>query len=361
MLYYFLYPLYKHFFVFNVFKYITFRAAGAALTSLILGIMLGPVIIKKLQGAKIGDQIREFPLFEELHKKKIGTPTMGGIVILSVLIVSTLLWARLENTFVQLILFTTVCLWLLGFLDDYMKLKGKKKGLRGWYKLLGQVALGLVVGLYLYYSPPTEGFHNLTIPFFKDLSIKLGCSYILFVIFMVVSSSNAVNLTDGLDGLAIGSVVIVAATLGIFAYLTGHVKFSEYLLLPFVKQSGELTVYLSALIGAGLSFLWFNSYPAQILMGDTGALALGGALGLAAVLIRKEILLLIVGGVFVVETLSVIIQVASYKLRKVRVFKMTPIHHHFEMNGWSEPKIVVRFWIINIILALITFSTLKLR
>ncbi|OIN96855.1 phospho-N-acetylmuramoyl-pentapeptide-transferase [Candidatus Desantisbacteria bacterium CG1_02_38_46] len=361
MLYYLLYPLHKYFFAFNVFKYITFRAAGAALTSLILGITLGPVIIKMLQGAKIGDQIREFPFFEQLHKKKIGTPTMGGIVILSVLIISTLLWSRFENALIQLILFTTIYLGLLGFLDDYLKLKGKKGGLGGWYKLLGQAILGLVIGFYLYYFPPARDFHSLTTPFLKELTINLGWFYILFVLIVIVSSSNAVNLTDGLDGLAIGSVVIVAATFGIFSYLTGHIKFSQYLLLPFIKESGEITVYLSALIGAGLSFLWFNAYPAQILMGDTGALALGGALGLVAILIRKEILLLIVGGIFVVETLSVILQVASYKLRKIRIFKMTPIHHHFEMKGWSEPKIVVRFWIINIILALITFSTLKLR
>ena len=361
MLYYFLYPLHKYFFAFNVFRYITFRAAGAALTSLLLGIILGPLIIRKLQSAKIGDQIKEFELFEQLHKKKIGTPTMGGIIILSVLIISTLLWTRLENTFIQLVLFTTVCLGLLGFLDDYLKLKGKKGGLSGWYKLMGQLILGLGIGLYLYYFPSTRDFHSLTIPFFKDLSITLGWLYILFVLIVIASSSNAVNLTDGLDGLAIGGVVIVAATLAIFSYLTGHMKFSEYLFLPFIRQSGELTVYLAALIGAGLSFLWFNAYPAQIVMGDTGALALGGVLGLVAILTRKEILLLIVGGIFVVETLSVIIQVASYKLRKVRVFKMAPLHHHFEMKGWSEPKIVVRFWIINIILALIIFSTLKLR
>lgn len=361
MLYYLLYPLHKYFFAFNVFKYITFRAAGAAVTSLILGIILGPMIMNKLRNAKIGNHVKEFPLFEELHKKKIGTPTMGGLIILIVLIVSILLWTRLENLFVKLILFATVYLGLLGFIDDYLKLKGKKGGLSGWYKLLGQAMLGMFFGVYLYYFSPTLGFDKLTIPFFKDLALDLGWCYILFVMLVIMGSSNAVNLTDGLDGLAIGSTVIVAATFGLFSYLTGHFKFSQYLFIPFIKESGELAVCLSALIGAGLSFLWFNAYPAQIVMGDTGALAIGGVLGLSAILIRKEILLLIVGGIFVVETVSVIIQVAVYKWKKVRVFKMTPLHHHFEMKGWSEPKIVVRFWIINIILALITFSTLKLR
>ena len=361
MLYHLLYPLHKYFFIFNVFKYITFRSAGAALTSLILGIILGPLIIQKLQRAKIGDQIKEFPFFEQFHKRKIGTPTMGGIVILFVLIVSTLLWARLENIFIQLILFATIYLGLLGFLDDYLKLKGKKEGLRGWYKLLGQIILGLVVGFYLYYFPPTKDFLSLTVPFLKNVVVYLGWFYIIFAIFIILGSSNAVNLTDGLDGLAIGSVVIVAGTFVFFTYLTGNFKFSQYLLIPFVKESGEITVYLSAMVGAGLSFLWFNSFPAQIYMGDTGAIALGGALGLTALIIRKEVVLLIVGGIFVVETLSVIIQVTGYKLRKIRIFKMAPLHHHFEMKGWSEPKIVVRFWIINIILALITFSTLKLR
>lgn len=361
MLYYLLYPLHKYFFAFNVFKYITFRAAGAALTSLILGIMLGPMIIKKLQKAKIGDQIKEFPLFEQLHKSKIGIPTMGGLVILSVLILSTLLWARVENKFIQLILFATAYLGALGFLDDYLKFKGKKGGLKGWYKILGQTILGLIVGLYLYYFPPTRDFLSLTIPFLKNAVVYLGWFYIIFAMFIISASSNAVNLTDGLDGLAIGSVVIVAATFVFFTYFTGNFKFSQYLLIPFVKESGEITVYLSAMVGAGLSFLWFNSFPAQIYMGDTGALALGGVLGLVALIIRKEVVLLIVGGIFVVETLSVIIQVTNYKMRKVRVFKMAPLHHHFEMAGWSEPKIVVRFWIINIILALVTFSTLKLR
>lgn len=361
MLYYLLYPLRSHFFVFNIFKYITFRTAGAALTSLILGIILGPIIIKKLTEAKIGDKIKDFPMFQELHKEKNGIPTMGGIIILIVLIISTLLWAKIENRFIQILLYSTAYLGLIGFLDDYLKLKGNKKGLKARYKIIAQGALGLVLGFYLYHFPPSANFHSLTIPFSKNLAVYLGGFYILFAAIVVLGSSNSVNLTDGLDGLAIGSIVIVAVTFILFTYLTGNFKFAEYLLIPYVKDSGEISVFLSAMVGAGLSFLWFNSYPAQVYMGDTGSLALGGALGIVALIIRKELLLVVAGGIFVIETLSVILQVASFKLRKVRIFKMAPLHHHFEMKGWAEPKVVVRFWILNIIFALITLSALKLR
>lgn len=361
MVYHLLYPLYKYFTAFNVFRYITVRAGGAALTSLILSIVLGPIIIKRLKKAKVGDTIRDLPMFETLHKHKIGIPTMGGVLILLVLIVSTLLWARLDNAFILIMLASTVYLGLLGFTDDYMKLKHGKRGLRGWYKLLAQAALGFFVGMYIFYSPSTPDFSNVTMPFFKNVFLQMGILYVVFVAVVITGSSNAVNLTDGQDGLAIGSVVVVAATLAVFVYLAGHFKFSDYLFIPFVPQSGELAVYLAALIGASLGFLWFNSYPAEILMGDTGALAIGGVLGLVAVLARKEMILLIVGGIFVVETVSVIIQVLIYKITKKRVFGMAPLHHHFELKGLTEPKIVVRFWIINIILALITFSTLKLR
>ena len=362
MLYYWFYPLYKHFFVFNVFRYITFRAGAAALTSLILTIVIGPMIIKRLKAAKVGDKIREFELFEQKHQQKAGTPTMGGILVISVLVISTLLWARLDNAFIYLVLITTVYLGLVGFLDDYKKLKKSKNGgLGGKYKLLAQGAIGLFIGYYLMTFFPNLGFSNVSIPFFKDMFIKLGLLYIPFAMIVIMGSSNAVNLTDGLDGLAIGSVCIVAATFGIFSYLTGNIKFADYLFIPFIPQSAELSVYLAALVGAGLGFLWFNSFPSQIFMGDTGALAIGGALGLVAMLIRKEVLLLIVGGIFAVETLSVIIQVTVFKLTKKRVFNMAPLHHHFELQGWAEPKVVVRLWIINILLALITFSTLKLR
>jgi len=362
MFYHLLFPLRDHFFGFNVLRYITFRSAGAALLSLVLTITLGPWIIKRLQQAKVGDTVREFPLFEQQHKAKVGTPTMGGLLIVLTLVISTALWARLDNSFIHAALICTVFLGLVGFLDDYLKLKkGKPGGLKPWQKLTAQAFIGTAVGVFLYMSPETAGFSDVTVPFFKDALIRLGILYVPFAALVIMFSSNAVNLTDGLDGLAIGGVVITAATMGLFAYFTGNFKFSQYLLIPFVQQSSELTVYLSAMMGAGLGFLWFNSFPSQVFMGDTGALALGGAIGLVALLVRKEILLLIVGGIFLVEIVSVILQVTCFKLTGKRIFKMTPLHHHFELKGWPEPKVVVRFWIINIILALVTFSTLKLR
>jgi len=362
MLYHLLYPLHKYFFAFNVLRYITFRAGGAALTALVLGIVLGPIIIRKLQAANIGDTIREFPLFEQQHQKKAGTPTMGGLIIISVIVISTLLWARLDNSFIHLLLLTTVYLAAAGFLDDYLKVKNKKpRGLTGMQKLIIQAVLGVAIGLYLYQFPLTKDFSSITVPFLKDIFLKLGVVYIFFVAFVIMASSNAVNLTDGLDGLAIGGVIVVAGTMGLFSYVTGHLKFSQYLLIPYVPLAGEVSVYLAGMVGAGLGFLWFNSYPSQVFMGDTGALALGGAIGLVSILIRKEFVLIIVGGIFVLETVSVILQVLSFKLTKKRIFKMTPLHHHFELSGWAEPKVVVRFWIINIILALISLSTLKLR
>lgn len=357
MLYHLLYPLYKYHTVFNVFQYITFRTIYAVVTALLLSFIIGPYVIKKLGQMQIGQVIRKDGPAN--HFSKQGTPTMGGVLILFAVIVPTLLWANLKSPYVWLLIAVTLCLGALGFLDDYKKVAQKdSKGLSPRYKFAGQIAVALGAALFLYFT----GFNTaVTIPFFKNAIIPLGWLYVPFVVIVIVGASNAVNLTDGLDGLAIGPITIAAATYMLFTYLTGNVKIAQYLQIMYVPKAAELTIFAGAMVGASLGFLWFNSYPAQVFMGDVGSLALGGALGTLAVITKHEMLLVLVGGVFVVEALSVIVQVASFKLRRKRIFKMAPIHHHFELNGWPEPKIIVRFWIISIILSLIAISTLKLR
>lgn len=360
MFYHLLYPLRDIHIIFNVFKYITFRSAGAALTAFLISIVLAPPVIKRLKKLKIKQGLREDV---PKNEAKESTPTMGGVLILSAIVGSTLLWADLTNRFIQLILFATLWLGTLGFIDDYLKITRRKlHGLSPRHKLISQLILAGGIACYLYWFPLcSEYATKLSIPFFKHILPDLGWFYIPFVILVIVGSSNAVNLTDGLDGLAIGSLLIASATYALMAYLTGHSQFSHYLGIIHLAGSGELAIFLAGLAGAGLGFLWFNAYPAQVIMGDTGSLALGGALGTVAVLIKKELLLVIVGGVFVLEALSVIIQVASFKTRRKRIFKMTPLHHHFELLGWAEPKIIVRFWIVGLMFAVLSLMTLKLR
>lgn len=357
MLYHLLYPLHTYHTIFNVFQYITFRTIYAVVTALFLSFIVGPYLIKKMSAMQIGQVIRKNGPPQHLNKE--GTPTMGGVIILLAVIAPTLLWANLKNPYIWLLIAVTLGLGAIGFVDDFKKVVQKNSnGLLPRYKLLWQVIIALGVGLFLYFM----GFStSITVPFFKNAVLPLGWLYIPFVILVIVGASNAVNLTDGLDGLAIGPITIVAATYMLFAYLTGHVKIANYLQILYVPKVGELTIFAGALVGASLGFLWFNSYPAQIFMGDVGSLALGGAVGTLAVLTKQEILLVLAGGVFVVEALSVIFQVSSFKLRGKRMFRMAPLHHHFELNGWPEPKIIVRFWIISIILSLIAISTLKLR
>lgn len=345
---------------FRVFHYLTFRAILAALTSLIISFMVGPWMIRKLSRKKIGQSIRE--LGPQSHYEKSGTPTMGGTLILVAIAFSTLLWADLGNRYIWVILIVTLGYGVIGFIDDYRKvIKRNSDGLSAKSKYLGQSIIGGLAAIFLYNTAVLPAETQFIIPFFKDVALDMGWFYIVMTYFVIVGTSNAVNLTDGLDGLAIMPTVMVAAGLGIFAYLSGHVVFSEYLTIPYLPNAGELIVFCAALVGAGLGFLWFNTYPAMVFMGDVGALALGGALGVLAVLVRQEIVLVIMGGVFVMETLSVIIQVASFKLTGKRVFRMAPIHHHFELKGWPEPRVIVRFWIITVILVLIGLATLKLR
>lgn len=361
MFYHLLYPLSSSISFFNIFRYITFRAAYATLTALLLSLIFGPMIIRKLKKKKIAERIRaEGPA---THLAKEGTPTMGGLIILLSVVVPTALWADLTNPYIHLILLTTIWLGLLGFMDDYLKaVKLKPKGMVGRKKLVGQTALGVILGIILLLHPPSINFGTTTeIPFFKNWVLDFGIFYILFVWLVITGSSNAVNLTDGLDGLAIGLIGLCAVAFAGLCYITGRVDFSRYLAVTYLEGSGELTIFCGAIIGASLGFLWFNSHPADVFMGDTGALALGGSLGLIAVLVKKELLLVIVGGVFVAEALSVIIQVFFYKWKKIRVFKMAPLHHHFELLGWKESKVVIRLWIIGAICALLTLSTLKIR
>jgi phospho-N-acetylmuramoyl-pentapeptide-transferase len=347
---------------FNVFGYLTMRAILGALTALLLSFALGPVMIQRLEKGQIGQPIREFG--PAGHLPKAGTPTMGGALILVAIAISTLLWANLGNRFVWIVLLVTLAFGVIGFVDDYKKLVvGNPDGMSARAKLFWQslaAVLGSVTLLATAENPAVE--QTLMIPYFKDLVIPLGSvAYVGFTYLVVVGSSNAVNLTDGLDGLAIMPTVMVGSALGIFAYAAGNVNFSSYLGIPYVSGAGEILVFCAALAGAGLGFLWFNTYPAQVFMGDIGALALGAALGIVAVVVRQELVLLIMGGVFVVETVSVIIQVASYKLTGRRVFRMAPLHHHFELKGWAEPKVIVRFWIITVILVLIGLASLKIR
>ncbi|MFC1856198.1 phospho-N-acetylmuramoyl-pentapeptide-transferase [Thermodesulfobacteriota bacterium] len=358
MLYKFLYSFHNSYSVFNVFRYTSFRIILSTLTALFISFIVGPWMIKKLSAFQISQTIREDG--PKSHLVKEGTPTMGGTLILFSVITSTVLWSNLSNLYIQIILAVTVCFGAIGFYDDYKKISGKNTaGLRGRYKFLLQVIFSLVVGYVLYTSKnfPT----TITIPFFKNLAPDLGIFYILFAVFVISGSSNAVNLTDGLDGLAIGPIIITAATYLLFAFITGHWKFSNYLNLRFISGCNELAIYCGAVVGSGLGFLWFNTYPAQVFMGDVGSISLGAAIGTIAIITKQELVLAIVGGIFVLEAVSVIIQVLSFKTTGKRVLRMAPIHHHFELKGWAEPKIIVRFWIISMILALAAISTLKLR
>jgi phospho-N-acetylmuramoyl-pentapeptide-transferase len=358
VLYSLLYPLHTIFPLFNVFRYITFRTIYATITALLITLLLGPWFIRKVTSLQIGQQIRNDG--PAAHLKKSGTPTMGGMLILFSLLLSTLLWADLKNAFIWIIVIATFLLGLLGGMDDWEKItKKNSRGLSVRTKLISQTLIGLVVGIALYYHP-TFNTH-LYVPFFKKITPDLGIFYIFFTALVIVGASNAVNLTDGLDGLAIGLVLIVSSTYLLFSYFAGHIKIANYLQISYVAGSGELAIFCGAMVGASMGFLWFNAYPAQIFMGDVGSLALGGSLGTVAAVTKNEILLAIVGGVFVMEALSVIFQVGSYKLRKKRIFQMAPIHHHFELKGWAEPKIIVRFWIIAALFALLAISTLKLR
>lgn len=362
MLYHLLYPLHDTIVILNVFRYITFRASMAALTAFLVSLALSPLVIRIIKRMQIGEHVRkeESLRLYELHSKKQGTPTMGGILILSAIFISVLLWADMTNKYIQLALFATLWLGVTGFIDDYLKqVKKRSKGLTARAKFISQISLGMILGIILLVDP---GFNSrLDIPFLKNVSFELGVFYIILAVIVITGTSNAVNLTDGLDGLAIGCVIMASIAFGVLSYVTGHIKFSEYLLIPYMKDTGELTVFCSSVLGAGLGFLWFNCYPASIFMGDVGSLALGGALGTVALLIKKEFLLIIVGGIFVLEALSVILQVLSFRLTGKRIFKIAPIHHHFQFLGWPENKIIVRFWIVAGFLALMTLVTLKIR
>jgi len=345
---------------FNVFQYLTLRAILGVITALGIALIVGPTMIRHLSFKQIGQVIRDDG--PESHLSKAGTPTMGGALILVSIAVSTLLWADLSNKYIWVVLLVTLAFGVIGFVDDYIKLvRQDTNGLISRYKYFWQSVVGAAAAIVLYQTAVLPAETQLIIPFFKDIIIPLGAWYMLLTYLVIVGTSNAVNLTDGLDGLAIMPTVMVAAALGLFSYVTGHFEFSRYLSIPFIPGAGELTVFCAAMVGAGLGFLWFNTYPAQVFMGDIGALALGAALGTVAVLVRQELVLLIMGGVFVVETLSVVLQVGSYKLRGKRVFLMAPIHHHYELKGWPEPRIIVRAWIITVFLVLVGLASLKIR
>ncbi len=358
MLYHLLYPLHIYWSALNVFRYINFRLVYAAVVSFLVCLILGPDLIRRLQRLHIGQRIR--PEGPKSHLNKSGTPTMGGVMILVAILISTLLWADPLNPYIWLVILAVVGFGLIGFTDDYLKvIKNKSEGLWPRHKFLLQILVAVAISLLLFSIP---GFSTkLTVPFFKQFTPMLGWWYLPFAVLVIVGASNAVNLTDGLDGLAIGPVAVAFVAFTIVAYVSGHKKFAEYLLIPYVEGAGELAIFCAAVFGASLGFLWFNAYPAYIFMGDVGSLPLGAALGTVAVISKHEILLLLVGGIFVIEALSVIIQVASYKTTGRRVFLMAPIHHHFELRGWEEPKVVVRFLIISVILTLMSLSTLKLR
>ncbi|HVR30900.1 MAG TPA: phospho-N-acetylmuramoyl-pentapeptide-transferase [Thermoanaerobaculia bacterium] len=357
MLYHLLFPLQDQYPALNVFRYITFRAAGAALTALVLCLLFGPMAIRTLRRLAVGQSIREEG--PESHREKAGTPTMGGVLILFALTVPTLLWARLDDAYVWVAVLATLAFGAIGFADDWLKVRRRtNKGLSARAKLLLQCVVALAVGGALYRLPIAS---TLALPFFKELVYDLGPFYLLLVLVVLVGSSNAVNLTDGLDGLAIGATLIAAATYSIFTYIAGHRVAAEYLQVAYVPGAGEAAIFCSALVGASLGFLWWNSHPAEVFMGDVGSLAIGGAIGTVALLAKQEVILVLVGGLFVLEAMSVILQVASFKLRGKRIFRMAPLHHHFELAGWKEPQIIVRFWILAILFALLSLSTLKLR
>jgi phospho-N-acetylmuramoyl-pentapeptide-transferase len=361
MLYHLLYPLRNHVPVFNVFRYITFRGAGAIVTALLLSWFLGPWFIRTLRRLSVGQNIRE--VGPQAHQVKAGTPTMGGLLILFAVLVPTLLWANLTNVYVWLVVVVTTLFGAIGFADDYLKVRRRQNlGLTARAKFWLLVAVAAAMGVALFLLPPEYGFHTtLSFPFIKQLRPNLGYFYVPFVVLVLVGSSNAVNLTDGLDGLAIGATTVAAATYAIFTYVAGNRLIAGYLQISYVAGVGEVSIFCGALVGAGLGFLWFNSHPAEVFMGDVGSLSLGGAIGSVAVIAKQEMLLVLVGGLFVLEALSVIVQVGSFKLRGRRVLRMAPLHHHFELAGWAEPKVIVRFWILSILFALLSLSTLKLR
>ncbi len=345
---------------FNLFQYLTFRTILGVLTALIISLVVGPWMIRYLSKYNIGQSIRDDG--PESHFSKAGTPTMGGALILVAIIVSTLMWSDLTSRFVWIVLFVTAGFGLIGWIDDYKKIAlGNSKGLASRYKYLWQSVVGLTAAFVLFSTAELPHETQLIVPFVKSLVFDLGWMYVVLAYFVIVGSSNAVNLTDGLDGLAILPTVLVGGALGVFAYVTGNTNFAGYLGIPYIPGVGEMVVFCGALVGAGLGFLWFNTYPAQVFMGDVGALSLGAALGVIAVIVRQELVLFIMGGIFVVETVSVILQVASYKLTGRRIFRMAPLHHHFELKGWPEPRIIVRFWIITVILVLIGLASLKVR
>ncbi len=345
---------------FGVFQYLTLRAILGALTALTISLIVGPSMIRRLSKFQIGQTVRDDG--PESHFTKAGTPTMGGSLILVAIATSTLFWSDLSNRFVWVVLIVTLLYGAVGWVDDYKKLvKGDPKGLPARHKYFWQSVIGLACALFLYYTASIPAETQLIVPFFKDVAIDLGWGFVLLTYFVIVGSSNAVNLTDGLDGLAILPTVMVAGAFAIFAYVTGNFSFANYLGFPFILGVGEIVVFCGAIVGAGLGFLWFNTYPAQVFMGDIGALALGAALGVVAVVTRQELVLLIMGGVFVMETVSVILQVASFKLTGKRIFRMAPLHHHFELKGWPESRVIVRFWVITMILVMVGLATLKIR
>ncbi|MDP2725123.1 MAG: phospho-N-acetylmuramoyl-pentapeptide-transferase [Syntrophales bacterium] len=359
MLYHLLYPLHVTYSYFNVFRYITFRTIYAAITALLICFVAGPWLIRKLRSLHIGQSIRDDGPNSHLSKK--GTPTMGGILIIFAVVISTMLWANLTVDYIWFVIMVTVGYGLIGFMDDYRKLiLGSSRGISGKARLAGEIIIALFLSAMLYVKP---GFSShVTLPFFKTVLPDLGWGYVILSTFIIVGAANAVNLTDGLDGLAIGPAITSFMTYLLFAYLVGNVKIANYLQIPYIAGVGELSIFCGAVVGAGIGFLWYNSYPAEVFMGDVGSLSLGGALGTMAVITKQEILLVIVGGLFVLETFSVIFQVGWFKLsRGKRIFRMAPLHHHFELKGWPEPKVIVRFWIISILLALVAISTLKLR
>ncbi len=345
---------------FNVFQYLTLRAILGVLTALLVSFLFGPMLIRKLSHYQIGQHVRSDG--PATHFSKAGTPTMGGALIIVAICLATVLWSDLHNRYVWIVLASIVTFGGIGWIDDYKKLIMKDpKGLPARWKYLMQSVSALTIAVALYITAQSPAETNLIVPFFKDVSLELGAMFVLLTYFVIVGSSNGVNLTDGLDGLAIMPTVMVGGALGIFAYVTGHARFAEYLSIPYIPGVGEIVVFSGALVGAGLGFLWFNTYPAQVFMGDVGALALGAALGVVAVIVRQELVLFIMGGVFVMETVSVILQVASFKLTGKRIFRMAPLHHHFELKGWPEPRVIVRFWVITVILVLVGLATLKIR
>lgn len=345
---------------FNVFQYLTLRTILAILTALWLSLLLGPRMIRHLISMHLGQTVRSDG--PQSHLSKAGTPTMGGALILVTIAITTLLWGNLTNKYIWLVLFVTLGFGVIGWVDDYRKiLRKNSKGLPAKWKFFWQSVIGFTAAIFLYAGASIPAETQLVVPFFKNFVIQLGAFYILLTYFVIVGSSNAVNLTDGLDGLAILPTVLVGGALGLFAYLTGNATFAHYLSIPFIPGAGEIVVFCGALVGAGLGFLWFNTYPAQVFMGDVGALSLGAALGTIAVIVRQELVLVLMGGIFVMETVSVILQVASFKLTGRRIFRMAPLHHHFELKGWPEPRVIVRFWIITVVLVLCGLATLKLR